>query len=418
MDDIERRLRDLGERAAQELSRGPILSPHIVRRARLRKGLMALGSLGLVGLMALGGYAGVSAFGDGSSTQTVTGDVLEAAARATQEQGSVRLEFEMTSQSDGAFSQDFQAHGTGEIDFEAHRSYMKFEADGSPAGFSTFELIMDGTTTYMKGAFGPSDKWVKTDRSKTAEDSLAFGADQWSAAGILDDLRSVSEDVEIVGQEELDGMWVTHYRAILDPERAADVFDNPEPGEGLAGVADVWIDEQTLVRKVTNEFSIESDAMSMDVTIDMRFLDYGAPVDIEVPDPEDVTEDVDEATSSESGGIEQMILSGEDRFHEPVLLINLGLLNRELCLFGHDEGAKGAQIIEESTDEVFAAIEDMQEAAPAGDLGEEVVCFPDTPDDLTPLIDHPKRYTLRLRGPGGTTNVPLMSSRTIGGPDQ
>ena len=196
------------------------------------------------------------------------------------------------------------------------------------------------------------------------------------------------------------------------------MFDNPEASEGLAGVADVWIDEQTLVRKMTNEFSIESDAMSMDVTIDTRFLDYGAPVDIEVPDPEDVTEDVDETTSSVSGGIEQMILSGEDRFHEPVLLVNLGLLDRELCLFGHDEGAKGAQIIEESTNEVFAAIEDMQEAAPAGDLGEEVVCFPDTPDDLTPLIDHPQRYTLRLRGPGGTTNVPLMSSQTIGGPDQ
>ena len=414
MDDIERRLRDLGQRTAQEISRGPVPPADIVRRARLRKGYMALGSVGLAGLMAVGGYAGVNAFGDGSSVQTVSPDVLETAAHATQEQGSVRLEFESSSRSEGEISGNIQAQGSGEIDFEARRSHMKFESEGTSPGFGTVEMIMDGTTTYLKGATtGVGDKWLKTETGPSAARSMQ--SDQWSAEGIFEQLRSTSKSVEIVGQEELDGTWVTHYRAILGEEQAAGVFGNPETSEGIVGVAEVWIDDQALVRRMRNEYSINTSLMSGEMSMDMRFLDYGAQVDIEVPAPEDVI-DAEEAVS-ESGGIEQAWISGEGKWHDPLLLVNLGLAERELCLWRRNEGVTGARIIKESTDEVFAAIDDMQEAAPAGDLGEDIVCFPDPPGDLTPLIEHPKRYTLRLTTPGGTTNVPLMSTHRMDAPD-
>lgn len=419
MDDIERRLRELGSRAAQEISRGPVPSEGIVRRARLRKGYMALGSLGLVGLLAVGGYAGVSTYLDTSSRPTGADEALEAAATATKEQGSVRLAFRMSGRSDdGSSSRDFQAQGTGEIDFEAQRSYMKYEAEGISAGFTTIEFIMDGTTTYMKGALGAGDKWIKTDHTKASDNAGAFDADQWSAAGILDDLTSASKDVEVVGHEELDGMWVTHYRAILDPERAGGMFGDPGPGAGRTAVVDVWVDEQTIVRKTTHQFSIESDAMSMEMTTDMHFFDYGAPVDINVPDPEDVTENPTEDIPPEGGGIEPMWISGEGRWHDSLLLINLGLQDRELCLFKRVERITEAQVIEEPTGEVFAAIDDIQEAAAAaGDLGENIVCFADPPRDLTPLINHPNRYTLRLSTPESTWRVPLITTQRMDGPD-
>ncbi|MGH2756012.1 MAG: hypothetical protein ACRDLB_16485 [Actinomycetota bacterium] len=403
MDDIERRLRDLGEWTAEKFASGPIPSVGVVRRARLRKGLMAFGSLGLVGLLAIGGYAGVNGFVEGSP-RTITGNVFDAATRATEEQGSARIEFDMTSRSEGTSSQDFEAHGSGEIDFAARRSHMRFELEGTPARSDTLELIVADTEAYMTSLSWPDDKWMKIDLGSAGQTGT-LGIGQWDPTGILESLDSVADEIEIMGRDEVAGVAVTHYRAILDPQEATE------------GSADVWIDEQELVRMIRFETSSETARMPLAMVYEMRFFDYGAQVHIELPDPGDVTEEdlgsLAESDESGSVGERSFFLVGADGFQGPVVIFTQTEGVPQGCLGGAPAWVTGAELVDESSGEVIAVIEPPEGSSHFESA--EVLCLgEDRPGNLrSSLRRDPTRYTLRLKGGGKVLTVPLMSAEPL-----
>jgi hypothetical protein len=176
-----------------------------------------------------------------------------------------------------------------------------------PEGFDTsMEFVQDGTTVYMRMPMlefltGTSD-WL----SMTAEDVGVSAEDLGTGAmdptALLDSLRGVDSEPVPVGEEEIDGVPTTHYTATLDLEQALEqVPEDQRPlvesqleqlGSGVIEV-DIWIDHDDLPRRMQMDMSDMVAQMtggqSGTATATMDFFDYGEPVDIEIPSPDEVT---------------------------------------------------------------------------------------------------------------------------------
>lgn len=424
MDDIEQRLRELGDQIDPQVASGLIPASRIVHGASLRKVVAAVGSIALISLVSAGGYAGVTALAQRTST-VVASDVLAAAARTTEEQGSARIEFEMTQHSEGAFSHDITARGSGEIDFVTQRSSMTLELEaGDDIRIHAIELITEGTTTYMKGFPVGSDKWTVNDIGSSTANS-ALGVEQWSAEGYLDHLKSVTNEIETLGEEQLDGATVTHYRAIIDPDLAAKKISGSIDKEGAEGTdfelefgtSEAWIDGQGRVRKTTFESSADAGDMSMTMGFTIRLFDFGTSVDIDVPD----TRDVDARALDESFEDEQsqsvpdssFVLQGREGFEGPVVGFSSSPHRSQGCVSGAPQWTTQIELVRESTQEVVQ--DHSLEEEGSGYISADVLCFVvEDPGTLSEIGHHPNNFVLRLRGEDGMISVPMTSVTTVG----
>jgi len=177
-------------------------------------------------------------------------------------------------------------------------------------GDGVLELVTDADTAYLHfslietltGASG----WLSmsADELGTGASSLGLGAGATAPTKMLEALRGVTDEPEIVGQEEVRGVETTHYRGTLtladalekvpEDQRAEVAAALDELGEdGDAGIPiDVWIDGDGLPRRMTVDMG---DALAMvapgggSATMTMELFDYGEPVDIAIPSPDEVT---------------------------------------------------------------------------------------------------------------------------------
>ena len=213
----------------------------------------------------------------------LTGDVPPDVAEQV---GPMTAEIEFSGD-DMAFSMDLSA--MAEFDEEAA---AMFGDDLS------MEMVATEDAVYMKGFFaalfgGGADGWIglpaDSEEELAGTDTESMSADNWFGM-----LEGVSEaDVEVVGEEEVNGVSTTHHRATAtleqlaaaDPEAAAD-FDL----EGLEASdveMNVWVDDDGFARRISFDVQyqggdIEIDGMGMSVTIDM--FDLNEDITIEVPE--------------------------------------------------------------------------------------------------------------------------------------
>jgi hypothetical protein len=232
---------------------------------------------------------------------------IRAVPAATDAAGSAR--FEMTvSTGDADSALEITSTGgfdgtrmTMEVDFGAALAGALGSTDAPlPDGIDEpMRLVADGSTIYLRVPVldAPLDTpgWL----SATAEDLGAAGGPLGFAGGVtdpsqlLDTLRSVAGDVEEVGSDDVRGVATTHYRAALDLARAlAQLPDGGSPllehqledlGTELDDVpVDLWVDADGLARRLVLEVG-DLGALTVEL------FDYGEPVEIDVPAPEETT---------------------------------------------------------------------------------------------------------------------------------
>ena len=441
MDDLERKLQLLGEMAVEPRT---VPTARIARRARMRKAVASLATTGMVLVLAFGGYAGVRALGTGPTTASRS--VLTTAAAATEDEGTARAALDMEMHgSGGVFSFDSTVHGVGEVDFARNRSHMTFETEESPSGAQATELIQDGTVLYQKGLTSdPSGKWVKTggaeDDGDPASTALQSGNDL-SPGDYLDYLDAVSNEIEVVGLEELDGVSVTHYKATIDEERyLADIArSSASDGAGLGAddvvldPAEVWVDSAHRVRKLT--FGILTatpgqSGVSIDMDFSMLFYDFGVPVDIRIPGPDEIADPSaadDESpsdgefafeadpTPSVVGSLDVTFVSGADGLEAPYLtLLRSPRAGTSLCVNGDPSWARGARVVAEHTGDVVAAIPKSAFAEVSSGDGGACTEFTDR-DRLDGLVSAPSDYALEVfGGDDHRLSIPLVSADDMG----
>lgn len=236
------------------------------------------------------------------------------AAEKTQDAGSAKMAMEMKTtggaqdismSSEGAF--EFGAEGRGSM-------VMDLGEMGAQAGMGKMEMIMDGTTVYMKmpnaAKMGIPTNWVKMDAEQmNGGQGLGqlSGLNNNDPSQTMEMLRGVSDDVEEVGTEDIRGTSTTHYEATLDLEKA--LADAPAETKkamkqqletmGTPTLpVDVWVDEEGLLRRmeVTVDLSkadtggAPAGAAPTSMFMRMDFYDFGTEVNAEPPPANDVTD--------------------------------------------------------------------------------------------------------------------------------
>ncbi len=228
---------------------------------------------------------------------------VAAAAEATSNAPGVRITFTGGSQGPGAMS----IRGRGVLNGETDRAAIQMSATGSTAGgvqsFNLEEILDEGdvylSSAELGAAFGGSARWLLM-RSEVFGDLLQSDA---SGVGMsssptqqLDALEDASYQVADVGQERVNDVATTHYRALIDIGKLTDELKGEVSGklgdmidrsmeQISSATVDVWIDGDGLLRRETSSSAMGSLGS---FTMTMDFSHYGIRPDIQVPSGSEV----------------------------------------------------------------------------------------------------------------------------------
>jgi hypothetical protein len=184
------------------------------------------------------------------------------------------------------------------------------------SGDFQLDAILDGTDMYMRFPFLrdqiPGGKeWLKLDLLQAAASTPGLDLDQVlqftknGPQSTLSYLEALSGEIETVGAEEVRGVATTHYRATVDVrkyaslvpaaerERLSSMLDGLVDQVGLeAFPVDVWVGTDGLVRKVELALSMTQPGTTQSVSASMSYemFDYGEPVTITLPLPDQVAD--------------------------------------------------------------------------------------------------------------------------------
>jgi hypothetical protein len=256
----------------------------------------------------------LAACGGGGGTGPGLTDVA-AAADQTAEAGTARVA--LTQTIGGLPSGDITVEGEGAIDFDAQRGRLTVDlaalTEQAPAGAfggGSLETIFDGTTIYLMLPLPQMPTpWVKIDLTELEGLEGLANVNQFSndPSDTLQLLRGASDDVEVVGEDEVRGASTTHYRATVSLDRA--IEQAPEDAEAflrqqreLLGVeqfpVDAWVDDEGRLRRLSYAIDLSQAQLPTGATaagdgsvaITLEYYDFGEPVDVKVPPADQVTD--------------------------------------------------------------------------------------------------------------------------------
>jgi hypothetical protein len=227
-----------------------------------------------------------------ATTADSTEDLVAEAAESTSGEGSSLVAVEATISLPGQAEQTFSAEGA--FDYEKRLGSMTIDFGGAGT-----EVVFDDEIVYAevpRGALPGGKSWLRIDLATLGEGSgidLAqlAQAGQATPGQYLRWLRA-AEGVERVGEEEVRGVETTHYRALIDLERLADL--EPELRASLRALGteldevptDVWVDEEGLVRRIVQEYETRFAGERASTRVAIDLYDFGADVEAEAPPPE------------------------------------------------------------------------------------------------------------------------------------
>ncbi|MFH8716566.1 hypothetical protein OHB11_18055 [Streptomyces zaomyceticus] len=190
--------------------------------------------------------------------------------------------------------------GEGGYDFRRRTGRLQVVLPKDAAGTSEHrpitELLTPGAL-YMKnrGAGVPADKWVRVDITTLDDGNLVTGGatDPAAAAELLRGARKVT----YLGEVDLAGVKVGHYRGVADIAHAARVA-SPQLRGALAAAAkgfakdtvpfDAYLDGEGRLRKVRHQFSFSNKGRTVAVASTTLLYGFGASVEVTLPDRRDI----------------------------------------------------------------------------------------------------------------------------------
>ncbi|MCD6638842.1 MAG: hypothetical protein LT071_02880 [Nocardioides sp.] len=176
---------------------------------------------------------------------------------------------------------------------------VRFASDGlemsatSTGGPEDMELVLVDKVMYLRTPSMSTDgTWMRIDLTDEGSllGMLGKSLDPQVAIQALKD----PEKLELLGEEEVDGVPTNHYRVTIDPQRFREALDLPEqmashlPEEM---VFDYWIDADDLPRKMVQESTAKGpDGAPVTTDLEAHYRGFGDPVTITVPPADQVTD--------------------------------------------------------------------------------------------------------------------------------
>jgi len=252
----------------------------------------------------------LAACGGGGSSATVT--LVRDAPKKTTDAGTSRMQAVIEVPTSGG-GQRPPLTVTGEADYRTHRGHMVIDLSQFGLPGPPIDAVFDNTTVYEKfppslaAALPKGKSWVKVDLA-TAGKSVGVDVSSLSQSQAgdpsqtLDFLRGASDNVTRVGTDSIRGTQTTHYRAVVDLNKAA--AQSPAAGNAirstikLLGTAtqpvDAWVDEQGRVRRLKYMVDLSKSTVAQKlpgtVTFTLDLFDFGVPVQAVVPPADQVVD--------------------------------------------------------------------------------------------------------------------------------
>lgn len=240
-------------------------------------------------------------------------DAVLNAMAAVYEAGTLHEDLKMSMSATGG---SLSISGEADIDNEHKRIDMTMDM-GILGG--EMQIVMDHGVLYMRAPMfqDAGTDWVSMDPSKMDPAAAAqfggFGAGTTDPSAYVGLFAGVF-DVKVSGEVELKGVPTTHYVGTIDLKKVLKGFSDVVGKDADAatkkqlkaavkqfeslGIDDkipfeIWIDAEGLPRRqrITMDFGKllpGAEEANLEMTVD--FSDFGKPVDIEIPDPSDVTD--------------------------------------------------------------------------------------------------------------------------------
>ena len=207
---------------------------------------------------------------------------------------------------------------SGEADIDNEHKRIDMTMDMGMLG-GEMQIVMDHGVVYMRAPMfqDAGTDWVSMDPSKMDPAAAAqfggFGAGTTDPSAYVGLFAGVF-DVTVSGEEELKGVPTTHYVGTIDLKKVIKGFSDVVGKDADAatkkqlkaavkqfeslGIDDkipfeIWIDAEGLPRRqrITMDFGKlvpGAEEANLEMTVD--FSDFGKPVEIEIPDPSEVTD--------------------------------------------------------------------------------------------------------------------------------
>lgn len=217
----------------------------------------------------------------------------------------------------GVETVDFK--GDGVFDFKSQRGRLVLDVRslGLQGATGTTEIVFNADLVFMKLPFDlprlKARPWVKIDLSKLDE---VTGIDVSQLRQIqsndptaaLNYLRGVTDNVQVVGREDVRGEKTTRYKALIDLRKAArgsptklkdDIAQIIEQLGSTTIDSDVWIDGEGRLRKLQYRVDLskvdlptqKNEAERSGVlTATFELFDFGTDADVADPPPDQVTD--------------------------------------------------------------------------------------------------------------------------------
>ncbi|QBI19527.1 hypothetical protein ER308_08165 [Egibacter rhizosphaerae] len=263
------------------------------------------------------------------------GERVAAAAEATADE-TARMSFEtrMEGLPDEAGTGALGVSGEGELDLAEQRMHLTMaiddmpdgasaQADASVGGDEEMEILVDGTTAYLRmpraaDQLDVDAEWIRMDAAQLqADETAGFGGQlDWDPNTQLTLLEEAATTVEEVGEGEVRGQQATRYEMTTDLEALAlDEVDDPDEREAVdtmltgLGIAEmpteVWVDDRDRV-------------VRMDAAVELSDLDTSTllpeegelPQGTDIPDSDELPDGADLPESDELDELAGDLLEG------------------------------------------------------------------------------------------------------------
>ncbi|MCL2466443.1 MAG: LppX_LprAFG lipoprotein [Micrococcales bacterium] len=175
------------------------------------------------------------------------------------------------------------AHFTMSVDMtdtSTDESLEAWEAEGdmdvTDPGNQKITMSLHEGALWVDVVYFDGKAYLKLGSTYIQQDSLPVGG--W--VGLLDQREAFKNQVtkvQMVGTEQVTGVETTHYLVTYETDK----FEGLVPGSQGTDTVDVdlWMDEQTMIVKLSTIYTVGTVVLTMDVV----FTDFGKVVSIEAP---------------------------------------------------------------------------------------------------------------------------------------
>jgi hypothetical protein len=228
------------------------------------------------------------------------------AVRNTENAGGAEIAFQASFTGPGG--QSVVMTGTGVEDLSERQARIEMQVPGA----GDMEVIADELVMYihfdlLSGELGGKE-WMKVDLEHTYEslgiDVGGLGQVGQGTSEQLKMLGEVSGGISEVGREQVRGVDTTHYSATVDLRKYPD--EDIEKIIEVTGQSeipmDVWIDDDQRVRRIEWQQSVAQGQAPAKIVAE--YVRFGVPVDIDIPEDDEVFDATDLAVQGIENGLD------------------------------------------------------------------------------------------------------------------